>query len=468
LIGGSATAESPSFIRAFVERIQKASPHWGTQVEKDCMMSIGQTLSIPHQDETASNEEIVMRKVWRRILLFGFLLLLFAQIDKHNIAFAGLTMSNDLGLTATTFGFCVSIFYVGYILCEIPSNLIMARVGARAWLARISITLGLASAITMLAVGFKSLLTIRFLLGMAEAGMIPGLLLYFTYWFPLSYRARANSWFLVAMPIAGVVASILSGVILDLNGALGLAGWQWLFLLLGMPPIILGLLAFFHLNDGPEKASWLSATERRLLATMLANEPSPQQSNQPGAANPGWARALFSRDVISLAIRALVSGEQFSLFGWIAAVPALAAAISMPLWSRQSDKHRERKWHIVIPNTFAVIGLLVTMSATTPWMKLAGLVMCSMGSYGGYGVFWSLVAQVIPERHRPAGIAMIHAFGSAGAILSPVIIGFLRDLTGNFSAGLLFAAGMLTVSIVLLVFIKDGLPKRVPLAAVGP
>jgi hypothetical protein len=125
LIGGSATAESPSFIRAFVERIQKASPHWGTQVEKDCMMSIGQTLSIPHQDETASNEEIVMRKVWRRILLFGFLLLLFAQIDKHNIAFAGLTMSNDLGLTATTFGFCVSIFYVGYILCEIPSNLIM-------------------------------------------------------------------------------------------------------------------------------------------------------------------------------------------------------------------------------------------------------------------------------------------------------------------------------------------------------
>jgi ACS family 4-hydroxyphenylacetate permease-like MFS transporter len=197
-----------------------------------------------------------MGKVWRRILVFGFLLLLFAQIDKTNIAFAALTMRRDLGLTATMFGFCVSIFFVGYILCEIPSNLIMARVGARTWLARISITLGLASVATMFAVGPRSLLTIRFLLGMAEAGMIPGLLLYFTYWFPPAYRARANGWFLVAMPVAGVVGAVLSGAILDLNGTFGLAGWQWLFLLLGMAPVTLGVVAFFVLTSvGPKYRS---------------------------------------------------------------------------------------------------------------------------------------------------------------------------------------------------------------------
>ncbi|MBV8912271.1 MAG: MFS transporter, partial [Acetobacteraceae bacterium] len=214
-------------------------------------------------------EQDVMRKVWRVILSFGFLLLLFAQVDKHNIAFAGLTMTRDLGLTATMFGICVSIFYVGYILCEIPSNLVMARVGARAWLARISITLGLASAATMLAVGPKSLLVIRFLLGVAEAGMIPGLLLYFTYWFPPLYRARANGLFLVAMPVAGVLASILSGAIMELNGTWGLAGWQWLFLLLGMPPVLLGLLALVFLPDRPAKAGWLSDAEKQTLEVLL-------------------------------------------------------------------------------------------------------------------------------------------------------------------------------------------------------
>ena len=440
-----------------------------------------QALSAPLQGATARIERAVMRKVWWRILLFGFALLLFAQVDKHNIAFAGLTMSRDLGLTATMFGLCVSIFYVGYILCEIPSNLVMARVGARAWLARISVTLGLASAATMLAVGPQSLLAIRFLLGTAEAGMIPGLLLYFTYWFPPAYRARANGWFLVAMPVAGVLASVLSGAILDLNGTLGLAGWQWLFLLLGVPPVTLGVLAFVFLTDRPEAASWLSATEKRALTAMLADGPSRQAPVQPAGSAQGWTTALFQRDVVFLAVanlgvfitlsilttwtpqivRAVVPGDHFSLFGLIAAMPALAAVITMPLWSRQSDLRGERKWHLIVATSFAVAGLLVTMSAHAPWLKLAGLVMCSMGAYGGYGVFWSLVAQVLPERHRPAGIAMIHAFGSAGAILSPAVIGYLRDLTGNFAAGLLFAAAMLSVSIALLALVKDGIRPHV-------
>jgi ACS family 4-hydroxyphenylacetate permease-like MFS transporter len=313
--------------------------------------------------------------------------------------------------------------------------------------------------------------------------MIPGLLLYFTYWFPPHYRARANGLFLVAMPVAGVLASILSGAILELNGAWGLAGWQWLFLLLGMPPVVLGLLALLFLPDRPAKAAWLSDAEKQSLAALLA-EQGPAQAH-----GGNWRQALFSRDAIFLAVanlgvfvtlsvlttwtpqivRSVVSGDRFALFGWIAATPALAAAVTMPLWARQSDLRRERKWHIVIPTAFAALGLLLTMWASSGWLKLAGLIMCSMGAYGGYGVFWSLVAQVIPERYRAGGIAMIHAFGSAGAILSPVVIGWLRDLTGNFAAGLLFAACLLAVSVACLIGVRDSLRERLPPAgAVAP
>ena len=436
-----------------------------------------QVLATPLAEDRVA-ESLVMRKVWRRVLWFGFALLLFAQVDKHDIAFAGLTMSRDLGLTATVFGLCVSVFYVGYIVCEIPSNLVMARVGARAWLARISVTLGLASAATMLAVGPRSLFGIRFVLGMAESGMIPGLLLYFTYWFPPSYRARANGWFLVAMPVAGVLAAILSGGILDLDGTLGLAGWRWLFLLLGLPPVILGVLALLFLTDRPEGASWLAAGEKHALSMLLDTE-HPVATGEREEAGPGWIAVLFSRDVICLAmanlgvfvtlsvlttwtpqiVRALASGRHFALFGWIAALPALAAAVAMPLWSRRSDARQERRWHIVLPTVFAAAGLLLTMWSGAPWLKLLGLVMCSMGAYGGYGVFWSLVAQILPSRHRPAGIALIHAFGSAGAICSPIVIGSLRDFTGSFGAGLLFAAAMLLVSAGALLAVHEVLPR---------
>ncbi len=427
-------------------------------------------------------EAEAVRKVWRRILPFTFALLLFAQIDKHNIAFAGLTMRQDLGLSATVFGLAVSIFYVGFIIFEIPSNVVMARVGARIWLSRIAITLGLASVATMFATGPQSLLVIRFLLGVAEAGMVPGLLLYFTYWFPRAYRARANGWLLVSMPVAGVVTAILSGAILDLNGALGLAGWQWLFLLLGTPSILMGIAGAWYLTDRPDRARWLSDPEKSALTASLA-EARPQAAATTQAKGLGWAHALFSRDVMFLAIanlgvfitlavltswapqivRTVVPNESFTLFGFIAALPALAAAITIPVWARRSDLKNERKWHIVIATAFSVGGLLLAMSTEIPWLKLTGLIMCSMGAYGGYGVFWSLVTQVLPERHRPAGIAMIHAAGTAGAMLSPVVVGYLRDATGSFSAGLLFAAVMLTISLVLLALVGE----RGPAAALA-
>ncbi|MGY6257236.1 MFS transporter [Paraburkholderia caledonica] len=301
--------------------------------------------------ETPERQREVVGKVSRRILWFAALLLLCAQIDKHNIAFAALTMSHELKLTATMFGLCTAIFYVGYVLCEIPSNLIMARVGARVWLARIAFTIGLVSAATTFAVGPNSLLAIRFLLGVAEAGMVPGLLLYFTYWFPAAYRARANSWFLLAMPVAGVVSSILSGAILDFDGLFGMAGWRWLFLLLGLPSVVLGIIAIFYLTDRPKYASWLTSEDKRILETLLRVGTEDRRDSTHGGniqSHRRWGVGIVGPDLLLLAIanlglfvtlsvmttwtpqilRNAFPGGHYLHFGWLAALPALAAAIA--------------------------------------------------------------------------------------------------------------------------------------------
>ncbi|WP_250491457.1 MFS transporter [Caballeronia sp. INML2] len=440
---------------------------------------MGQSDQITASEYSGRQREVV-RKVWRRILWFAGLLLLCAQIDKHNIAFAALTMSHDLKLTATMFGLCTAIFYVGYVLCEIPSNLIMARVGARVWLARIAITIGLVSAATMFAIGSDSLLAIRFLLGVAEAGMIPGLLLYFTYWFPPAYRARANSWFLLAMPIAGVISSILSGTILDLDGLLGMAGWRWLFLLLGLPSVVLGIAAIFYLTDRPKEAKWLTFEDKQLLEALLRPETgeAPKARTADTSTRRRRGAGVFRRDVLLLAIanlglfvtlsvmttwtpqivRNAFPGGHYAHLGWLAALPALAATIAMPLWSASSDARDERRWHVMLSCAVAAFGLCIVLFGGTSGITLLGLVVCAVGAYGGYGVFWTLVAHVLPERSRPAGIAIIHAFGTVGAALSPVVVGFLRDRTGLFSSGLVFAVAMLSLSVLAVCSVRPNIP----------
>lgn len=436
---------------------------------------MGQPDQITSSEHSGRQREVV-RKVRRRILWFAGLLLLYAQIDKHNIAFAALTMRHDLKLTATMFGLCTAIFYVGYVLCEIPSNLIMARVGARVWLARIAVTIGLVSAATLFAVGFDSLLAIRFLLGVAEAGMIPGLLLYVTYWFPSAYRARANGWFLLAMPVARVVSSILSGTILDLDGLLGMAGWRWLFLLLGLPSIVLGIAAILYLTDRPKDAKWLASDEKEILEQLLCpgNDEALKARAAVASTRRRWGPGAFKRDVLLLAlanlglfvtlsvmttwtpqiVRNAVPGGHYAHLGWLAALPALAATIAMPLWSASSDARDERKWHVTLSCAVAAFGLCIILFGGTSGITLLGLVVCAVGAYGGYGVFWTLVAHVLPERSRPTGIAIIHAFGTVGAALSPVVVGFLRDRTGLFSSGLVFAVAMLSLSVLAICSVR--------------
>ena len=226
------------------------------------------------------NRDAAIKKVWRRLIPFLFVLYIFNYLDRINIGFAALSMNKDLLLTATTFGLANSIFYVGYVACEIPSNLLMVRYGARVWIARILVSWGLASAATMLVVGPNSLYLVRFLVGVLEAGFVPGVLLYLTYWIPNSHRARANGYLMMAQPVAMALGAGVSGLILDhLNGTWGLQGWRWLFLLEGLPAVILGVVAYVYLTDKPKNAAWLEETEKNTVTSMLADDqPSSRQA----------------------------------------------------------------------------------------------------------------------------------------------------------------------------------------------
>jgi ACS family 4-hydroxyphenylacetate permease-like MFS transporter len=411
---------------------------------------------------TVTIREAAYRKVFRRVVWYLFVLYICSYLDRINIGFAALAMNRDLGLTPTTFGIANTIFYLGYMAFEVPSNLALARFGARTWLARIMVSWGIASTATAFASGDTSLYLLRLLVGIAEAGFVPGVLLYLTYWFPQAYRARANGVFMVAQPLAIAFGSILSGYILKMDGMLGVAGWRWLFILEGLPSVVLGVVTFFYLRNGPREAAWLTATEKAALEEQLAAEARPSATH--GGA---WAE-LRSRQVVLLCIAyfGMVStlntnatwvpqivreilGRQgdFVTVGIWAAIPALLTVVAMPLWSQRSDRHQERLWHVTIPMAMAAAGwLFVTLSAV-PLIRFFGLALVSIGAFCAMSIFWTLPASVLSHAARPAGIALISMAGIFGSAVSPSIIGFLRDQTGTFTSGLFYMVALLGVSI---------------------
>jgi len=403
------------------------------------------------------------RKVFRRVVWYLFVLYICSYLDRINIGFAALAMNRDLVLTPTTFGIANTVFYLGYMVFEVPSNLMLARLGARTWLARIMITWGIASTATAFATGETSLYGLRLLVGIAEAGFLPGVLLYLTYWFPQAYRARANGFFMVAQPLTIAFGSLLSGYILRMDGALGIAGWRWLFILEGVPSVLLGVVTFFYLKDGPRDAPWLSADEQAAIDAALAAEA------VPAPAGPGnlW-RELRSREVLLLCVayfglvstlntnatwvpqivREILGGQgDFVTVGVWAAIPALLTVAAMPIWSLRSDRRRERLWHVTIPMALAAAGWLLVTLAAAPMVRFAGLALVSIGAFCGMSIFWTLPATLLSRAARPAGIALISTMGMFGSAVSPSIIGFLRDRTGTFSSGLLYMVALLVVSI---------------------
>ncbi|MBI4520070.1 MAG: MFS transporter [Gemmatimonadetes bacterium] len=419
--------------------------------------------------------EAVIRKVSRRLIPFLFLLYIFAYLDRINIGFAALSMNRELGLTATMFGAANTIFYVGYFLFEIPSNLMLARYGARIWIPRIMITWGIASTATLLATSPTSLYLVRLFVGIAEAGFVPGILLYLTYWFPQSHRARANAVFMVAQPVTIAFGAAISGLILQAgDGLLGMSGWRWLFLIEGLPSIFLGIVAAFYLTSRPKDATWLSDEEKAALERNLAGgEMAPTRRSS-------W-RELVGRNVILLSlayfgltmtlntnatwtpqiVREALAGQSLTLVGVAVAVPALLTAIAMPLWSAHSDRSNERSWHIVLPMALAAAGWLVVALAGVPAARLADLVAVSIGAFAAMAVFWTVPPLVLSAAARPAGIALVSSCGILASATSPLLVGMLRDRTDSFAASLIFVVVVLTTAAALVLLV----PARVSAAS---
>ena len=416
---------------------------------------------------SGADRAAVIRKVSLRLIPFLFVLYICNYLDRINVGFAALSMNRDLQLTATAYGLAGTIFYTGYVACEIPSNLLMARFGARVWLSRIMITWGLASAATMLAVDATSLYGARFLTGVFEAGFVPGVLLYLTYWFPESHRARANGLLMVAQPVAMAVGATVSGLILDgTNGVLGLQGWRWMFLIEGAPAVILGVIAVFYLTNRPGEAHWLDPGEAGALDAML-------QADRARAAGTGRRPSVMSQlmdtrvVLLALAYFALVNTlnatstwgptivrevmQAYSLtqVGLVAAVAPVCTIIAMPLWGLSSDRHGERVGHLSAALMLAAVGWMIVIAASHPLGRMLGLCGATAGAFSSMVVFWTLPQKLLSVEARPAGIGLINAVGILGAAVSPAVIGWLRDLTGNFAAGLFYAATLLIVSMIL-------------------
>jgi MFS transporter, ACS family, 4-hydroxyphenylacetate permease len=418
-------------------------------------------------------DDRVFRKVFRRIIWFLFILLVVSFMDRINIAFAALTMNKDLGLNAAAYGMSLTVFYIAYTLFEIPSNLILAKVGARLWIARIMITWGLASAATMFAVGMWSLYGIRALVGIAEAGFLPGILLYLTYWFPRTCRARANALFIMGIPATIAIASTLSGFILQMHGIYGLAGWRWLFLLEGLPAVVLGVICLFYLDDGPAHATWLSDEEKRQIASRLERDRALEQTP---ATQRGVLSQLGSRNVLllSAAYFGLVTslnanstwvpqivhgfgyGESYAVIGLLTALPAVLTVAIMPLWGASSDRRNERDWHLRIAMLAAAIGWLLVTTFSVPEVRYLGLIIVSVGSFCALLTFWTFPASaaILSFEARPAGIAFINCVGiGGGSSIGPLVIGYLKDLTGSFTAGLVYVVAMLIMAVICITIV---------------
>ena len=418
-------------------------------------------------------DDRVFRKVFRRIIWFLFILLVVSFMDRINIAFAALTMNKDLGLNAAAYGMSLTVFYIAYTLFEIPSNLILAKVGARLWMARIMITWGLASAATMFAVGMWSLYGIRALVGIAEAGFLPGILLYLTYWFPRTCRARANALFIMGIPATIAIASTLSGVILQMHGIFGLAGWRWLFLLEGLPAVVLGVICLFYLDDGPAHANWLSDEEKREIASRLERDRALEQT---AATQRGILSQLGSRNVLLLSaayfglvtslnanstwvpqiVHGFAHSENFAVIGLLTALPAVLTVAIMPLWGASSDRRNERDWHLRIAMVAAAMGWLLVIASSVPEVRYLGLIIVSVGSFCALLTFWTFPASsaILSSEARPAGIALINCVGiGGGSAIGPLVVGYLKDLTGSFTAGLVYVVAMLIMAVICITIV---------------
>jgi ACS family tartrate transporter-like MFS transporter len=428
---------------------------------------------------TSSVQARAIRRVRWRLLPFLALLYFIAYLDRVNVGFAALQMNAALGFSSRVYGFGAGIFFLGYFLFEVPSNLALARIGARIWIARIAIVWGIVSIAMMLVSGPRSFYVMRFFLGAAEAGFFPGIVLYFTYWFPAEERAASLARFSMASMGAGIVGAPLSGLLLSLRGAAGLDGWQWLFLVEGTPAVILGIVALAYLTDRPEQARWLPEDEKAWLVEALARE--RETASRPGmvTARAGLLDPLVWRLALCLFL-IVTSGYGFSFFlpqivktlsggsdlrvGLLTALPFSVAAVGMATVAAHSDRTGERRMHVAACGATAAIGLAVAATSGSPVVALVALAFAAVGLYSYTPPFWSLPTAFLRGDGAAAGIGLINAVGNLGGFIGPYLMGWLRDWSGDFATGLYALAASALFSGALVLTVRG--PKRPALQTV--
>ena len=420
---------------------------------------------------TASSllEDRAIRKITWRLIPFLMLLYFVAFLDRINVGFAALTMNRDIGLTSQMFGLGSGIFFLGYFAFEVPSTIILHKVGARFWIGRVMITWGLVSVAMVFTRGPISFYVLRFLLGLAEAGFFPGIILYLSYWFPSNHRSAVTAMFMAAAPAAGLIGSPVSGALMELNGMLGLRGWQWLFLLEGIPALVLGFVTFRFLTDRPAVAGWLTPDERDWLTSAIAQE---QTGIKDPRSHSAW-RALADWKVLALSLAyfgtsaglytigfwapLIVKGLGFSVFnvGLLVAIPNLIAVVGMVLWSRSSDRTGERYWHAAIACLVGAAGMaLAARAGSSAFLAIAGLSLTAFGVSAAKPPLWCLPTTFFAGTAAAASIGLINSLGTLGGFVGPYMIGSTNGTRGNFTRGLYLVGGTLIVSAVTILIMR--------------
>ncbi|MFL9826822.1 MFS transporter [Rhodoplanes sp. SY1] len=431
--------------------------------------------------DVTAHDDPLYKKIALRLIPFMMVLYLVAFLDRVNVSFAALTMNAELGLSAAVYGWGAGIFFLGYFLFEVPSNLILERVGARRWIARIMITWGLVSAGMAFVQGPTSFYVLRFLLGVAEAGFLPGMILYLTYWFPQERLARFVGLFMMAVPLASAIGAPLSSLLLQTHGFLGLSGWQWLFILEGLPACGLGLAVLAYLPDGPATAHWLSDDDRATVAARFEADRAGAKTRLHAALGPAladsrvWLLGLTYFGIVvglygvGMWLPQLVKALGYGIeqVGLMVAIPYAVSALAMLFWGRRSDRKAERVMHVALPTMLSAAGLLAAVLLPPNIWSIAALGVATVGIYATLGPFWGVPPLFLERTAAAGGIALINSVGNLGGFLGPIVVGFSLQHTGSAHVGLVAVTACLAASVAAVLITGRRLAAAARPAAAG-
>jgi ACS family tartrate transporter-like MFS transporter len=424
-----------------------------------------------------SIEKRTIKKVGLRLIPLMLVCYLVNYLDRINVGFAALHMNEDVGITATVFGWGAGLFFISYFLCEVPSNMALHRVGARRWIARIMITWGIVSTCFAFVQGPVSFMALRFLLGIAEAGFFPGMVLYISYWFPQEYRGRLTALFMTAIPLSALIGAPLSGFLLETASFWSIASWKWMFIIEGVPAIILGVVVLVYLTDRPSEAKWLTPEEKDWLVSKLSVEKTGGHLSSfkdafkslnvmlMGVIHLGFAVGSYG---IAIWLPQILKGHGLSSFhiGLMSMIPYGLAIVGMIAWGALSDKSPNRSLHVAASCMLGAIGLLIAAAVPTLFGAMVGISISTLGVIAARPIFWTLPGSFLTGSAAAAGIAFINAFGNLGGFIGPYVIGLIKDQTGSFTLGIVATSLPLALSVVAaLVLAKRLAPLRAVAAA---